>query len=141
MLKIQHFATVQCTLRGSTMNWLKEFCYHIYSSQATIFYFSDIVHFSARSLTYSVTRGLAPLAPCALRARGLLGKRFPASPKSGNSRKRTRGRVPCSVARSGEGGSQTPPRPLLKLGGFQTPLTETRGLPDVPPPFLVVYMG
>ena len=27
-------------------------CYHIYSSQATIFYFSDTVHFSAKSLTY-----------------------------------------------------------------------------------------
>ena len=27
------------------------YCYHIYSSQATIFYFSDTVHFSARSLT------------------------------------------------------------------------------------------
>ena len=31
-------------------------CYHIYSSQATIFYFSDIVHFSARSLTYEMLR-------------------------------------------------------------------------------------
>ena len=31
-------------------------CYHIYSSQATIFYFSDKVHFSARSLTYEVLR-------------------------------------------------------------------------------------
>ena len=26
-------------------------CYHIYSSQATIFYFSDTIHFSARSLS------------------------------------------------------------------------------------------
>ena len=31
-------------------------CYHIYSSQATIFYFSDTVHFSARSLTYEMLR-------------------------------------------------------------------------------------
>ena len=31
-------------------------CYHIYSSWATIFYFSDIVHFSARSLTYEMLR-------------------------------------------------------------------------------------
>ena len=31
-------------------------CYHIYSSRATIFYFSDTVHFSARSLTYEMLR-------------------------------------------------------------------------------------
>ena len=31
-------------------------CYHIYSSQATIFYFLDTVHFSARSLTYEMLR-------------------------------------------------------------------------------------
>ena len=31
-------------------------CYHIYSSQATIFYFSDTVFFSARSLTYEMLR-------------------------------------------------------------------------------------
>ena len=31
-------------------------CYHIYSSKATIFYFSDTVHFSARSLTYEMLR-------------------------------------------------------------------------------------
>ena len=31
-------------------------CYHIYSSQATIFYFSYTVHFSARSLTYEMLR-------------------------------------------------------------------------------------
>ena len=31
-------------------------CYHIYSSRATIFYFSDTVHFSARSLTYKMLR-------------------------------------------------------------------------------------
>ena len=31
-------------------------CYHIYSSQATIFYFSNTVHFSARSLTYEMLR-------------------------------------------------------------------------------------
>ena len=29
---------------------------HIYSSQATIFYFSDTVHFSARSLTYEMLK-------------------------------------------------------------------------------------
>ena len=34
----------------------KEGCYHIYSSRATIFYFSDTVHFSARSLTYEMLR-------------------------------------------------------------------------------------
>ena len=31
-------------------------CYHIYSSQATIFYFLDTVHFSARALTYEMLR-------------------------------------------------------------------------------------
>ena len=31
-------------------------CYHIYSSRATIFYFLDTVHFSARSLTYEMLR-------------------------------------------------------------------------------------
>ena len=31
-------------------------CYHIYGSRATIFYFSDIVHFWARSLTYEMLR-------------------------------------------------------------------------------------
>ena len=31
-------------------------CYHIYSSRATIFYFSDTVHFLARSLTYEMLR-------------------------------------------------------------------------------------
>ena len=31
-------------------------CYHIYSSQATMFYFSDTVHFSTRSLTYETLR-------------------------------------------------------------------------------------
>ena len=31
-------------------------CYHIYSSQATIFYFLDTIHFSARSLTYEMLR-------------------------------------------------------------------------------------
>ena len=31
-------------------------CYHIYSSHATIFYFSDTVHFSVRSLTYEMLR-------------------------------------------------------------------------------------
>ena len=31
-------------------------CYHIYSSQVTIFYFSDTVHFSARSPTYEMLR-------------------------------------------------------------------------------------
>ena len=31
-------------------------CYHIYSSKATIFYFSDAVHFSARYLTYEMMR-------------------------------------------------------------------------------------
>ena len=31
-------------------------CYHIYSSQATIFYFLDTVHVSARSLTYEMLR-------------------------------------------------------------------------------------
>ena len=31
-------------------------CYHIYSSQDTIFYFSNTVHFSARSLTYEMLR-------------------------------------------------------------------------------------
>ena len=31
-------------------------CYHIYSSRATIFYFSDTVHFSAKSLTYEMLR-------------------------------------------------------------------------------------
>ena len=31
-------------------------CYHIYSSQATIFYFLDTVNFSARSLTYEMLR-------------------------------------------------------------------------------------
>ena len=34
----------------------QSYCYHIYSSQATIFYFSDTVHFSARSLTYEMLR-------------------------------------------------------------------------------------
>ena len=34
----------------------KKCCYHIYSSQATIFYFSDTVHFSTRSLTYEMLR-------------------------------------------------------------------------------------
>ena len=29
-------------------------CYHIYSSQATIFYFPDTVNFLARSLTYEM---------------------------------------------------------------------------------------
>ena len=77
----------------------------------------------------SVTRGLAPqgrgrapLAPCAPGARGLLGKRFPASPKLGNSRKRTRGRAPCFAARSGEGG----------LLDALPPPFETGGLPDAP---------
>ena len=32
------------------------FCYHIYGSQVTIFYFSDTVDFSARSLTYEMLR-------------------------------------------------------------------------------------
>ena len=31
-------------------------CYHIYSSQVTIFYFSDTIHFSARSLTYEMLK-------------------------------------------------------------------------------------
>ena len=31
-------------------------CYHIYSSRATIFYFSDTVHFSVKSLTYEMLR-------------------------------------------------------------------------------------
>ena len=31
-------------------------CYHIYSSQDTIFYFSDTIHFSARSITYEILR-------------------------------------------------------------------------------------
>ena len=31
-------------------------CYHIYSSRATIFYFSDTINFSARSLTYEMLR-------------------------------------------------------------------------------------
>ena len=31
-------------------------CYHIYSSRATIFYFSDTVHFSARSLSDEMPR-------------------------------------------------------------------------------------
>ena len=33
-----------------------EGCYHIYSGQATIFYFSDTIHFSAKSLTYEMLR-------------------------------------------------------------------------------------
>jgi len=31
-------------------------CYHIYSSHATIFYFLDTIHFSAKSLTYEMLR-------------------------------------------------------------------------------------
>ena len=35
---------------------VKDECYHIYSSRATIFYFSDLVHFSAISPTYEMLR-------------------------------------------------------------------------------------
>ena len=41
---------------SSTLHQLRLSCYHIYSSQATIFYFSDTIHFSARSLTYEMLR-------------------------------------------------------------------------------------
>ena len=47
---------MQTQAHGNGEKFCFSFCYHIYSSRATIFYFSDTIHFSARSLTYEMLR-------------------------------------------------------------------------------------
>ena len=87
---------------------------------------AQIDFFSSHLIIFSVTRGLAPqgrgcapLAPYAPGARGLLGKRFLASPKSGNSRKRVGWRVPlfCNTLRW----RGAPTRPSLNWGAPRRP--------------------
>ena len=53
------YKSVSLWTLGWLLGWLlcvEQLCYHICSSQATIFYFSDTIHFSARSLAYEMLR-------------------------------------------------------------------------------------